>query len=193
MTIRSLATVALVGVGISCLLPACGGSGCSNESKSLIATAYAAAVSYPEKFPTWAGENQAALSGDEFNTCIERMADQLMSAALSAPSRDDIYASAMRTATDAGAPELGGKVADDMYKSSMDLYRLAGQLRQLKTCISSGLSGDWSGFSQSEFQLMTFVWNMSEQQLGSEYTRNLRKVSFDLQRWYALQLAGQMK
>jgi hypothetical protein len=193
IAIRSVSTLSLVCFVPFCLLGCGSGTTWSNDTKDLIATAYAGAFSYPEKFPDWAGQNKSALASEQFRTCLDHMANQLTRAALSAPSYDDVYSRSMDIASRAGAPELGSKVAEDMSKTSGDLLQLAALLRQLMTCIESGVNDDWTRFSQSDFQAMAYVLGMSEQQLGSDYTRRLREVSFELHRWYLLSLAGQMK
>ncbi len=164
---------------------------CSDNTKDWIATAYAGAVSYPENFPKWALQNKAALDSPQFKSCLEHFASQLTAAALSAPPYNDIYSRSMDIATDAGAPELGQKVAQDMAKTSGDLLQLASTLRQLMVCLSGIFNGDSTKWEQSNFQAMAFVWRMSEQQLGTQDTQRLQKISFELHRWYLSTLAKQ--
>ncbi|MFQ5662663.1 MAG: hypothetical protein ACE5HL_02390 [Terriglobia bacterium] len=199
---KTLLSTVILAAGTLILLLGCGGGDepgagptrraiCSDSTVNGIATAYAGAAAYPESFPNWALQNKAALESQEFRTCLERFAEQLTMAALSAPSSSDIYAKSMDIATAAGAPELGPKVAEGMAQNSADLLRLANQLRQLLAFLPDVLNGDLTSFEQSDFQLMALAWRMSHGQLGPEYTRRLQKLTFDLSYWYVSVLARQ--
>jgi hypothetical protein len=194
LSTRVLASAALTGFLLSC-----SGTGygqavstqrlvCSENTLNWIAATYATAEAYPASIHTFTTLHKPLLEAPAFRHCLDRFAQQLVSDALRAPSYNDIYSRSMAIATNAGAPELGPKVAKDLAQSAGDFLRLAGQLDQLFFFTLDGLDVDLSTFGQNDYQSMAV-----EGALGTEYAELLQVVTAELSFWYVSVLAQQIR
>jgi hypothetical protein len=160
----------------------------------LVATVYSVSISYPEELPQYINSNKSALTANrKFDYCIGKLSNALLISAIKSPSRDEVQERSMKIASDAGAPELGSRVADDMMKTSGDMYQLGLYLKQLRNSTPQILNGNIDEYKNTDiYQLSSLVWNLSGNFLDPGQVKKLREITFKLSYWYVLSLLQSM-
>lgn len=167
---------------------------CSNthdtKTKDLVAVIYALAISQPDAVPEYvkSHKNLFAESSDFYN-CIDDFSNALKESAIKSPSRNEIYDQAMKIAGDAGMPEMGSKIADDMSRSSGDMIRLASYLQQIKNSMPGLINGNSRTYASTElYQMSSYIWQMSSNLLLPQQVQSIREMMYRLSYWYVSNL-----
>ncbi len=154
---------------------------CTKETWRALAELYARAATYPEQFTAFAAASKAQYPpGGAWQTCGERLGNVLLSMSSPAGDRREIEERAYSVAARAGAPELGGPVADSMARSAdspalMGLYLLT-VIRSMVE-IRAGNAGFYT--STDYYRLTLQAWQLAAYAMGPEQTEKFRKTVYE--------------
>jgi len=167
---------------------------CRGDAGVAIARAYAIASSYPDSVPEFVGKNRALFqqNGDAIR-CGSLLASQLRSAALQGPSPNSIREQASNMADQAGRPDLGPVVADDMLKSRLDMLELASDIQDLVDTLPSIIDGDVTPYQNSNvYQKPKFVIGILENSglLTPRDLHDWRDLTMKICEWYVRQFVS---
>jgi len=160
----------------------------------LVSRVYAHAIVYPENFAQFVSENSELFTNNSnFENCISEVAAAMANSALRAPSRSAIEEQSMRIASDAGVPELGSSVANDIMKTSGELYRVASYLKQIQNSVPLILNGNNTYYQSSEvYSLNLLVWNIAATYMSQQELNKIRELTYKLSYWYMSSLLKSM-
>lgn len=115
-------------------------SPCDATKSEQLATAYALALFYPERFVNYVEQEGAALSSSSFRRCIEGVRNAFSIAAINMPSSQEIHERSMSIASRAGAPHFGPEVARNIMQSQGNYALVAEALAQLSRVLGGELA-----------------------------------------------------
>ncbi len=155
---------------------------CTKETWLQIAELYAQAVCYPDQFPDFVERSKDQYApGGPWQKCGEQLGKALMNMAAPLGDRREIEERAYSVAAGAGAPELGGQVADSMVQSAgspavMGLYLLV--LIQSAVQIQGGNTAYYA--ATDLYQISSQAWRLMAFGMGPEQMEKFRKVIHDV-------------
>jgi hypothetical protein len=157
---------------------------CNAANSRRLATAYALSLFDPAQFVSYVHQEQATLSSMTFRQCLEAVRNAYMTASVNQPNSQEVYATSMNIASQAGVPELGPKVADGLTQSQGNYYLAVEVLNQLSRVLAGNLDYTSTIMYESAAQQQALGEIMIISGVDPGFWARYQRVLFEVTRWY---------